>query len=198
MKTRPQDPFRGQTHVDRFGGGGCPGRDLVGFSHRRKVRTPSRKRQDRAGVYLRKMVAPQPIEPRVTRTPMFRRLTALLSVMALANPLCCCWGEGNAIELSEKAAGHACCGSSESSDESPADKGDTSHSCPHENGAWLAAEVQSWSLVVSIPIAADVALFQATGTDPRTHYRSGKVPARYDGSMLRHPPPFSAFCSYLI
>jgi hypothetical protein len=129
---------------------------------------------------------------------MFRRLTAFLSVVALANPLCCCWAEGIAFEPAEKAANHACCESSDSGSELPTEEDGGSHSCPHESGAWLAAEVQSWNLVVSIPHTVDAALYQVTGSDQQKHHLSGKIRTRCDGYRERHPPPFSAFCSYLI
>ena len=130
---------------------------------------------------------------------MIRRLTTLFSVLALANPLCCCWGEVDAGDLGEKTAVHACCESSNSTGESsPAEEGDASHTCPHESGALLAAEVQSWNLVVSIPNALDAPLYRASGFDPMESHLFGKIRMRYDGSTARHPPPFSAYCCFLI
>jgi len=128
---------------------------------------------------------------------MIRRLTVLLSVVALANPLCCCWGAGGLGPSVTKAEDHGCCESGATTEDAGSEE-KTDHTCPHELGSALTAETQgSEKLLVpsmlSLGPTSHAVVLEPFGPGRAASFRKGFLVV-----SGRHPPSLSRLCRYLI
>lgn len=129
---------------------------------------------------------------------MLRRLTVLLSVIALANPLCCCWGAGGAAASVVEVEDHGCCASGEDAGEDAESEEGPEHTCPHDLGSALVVDVQDSGKFFAGPV---IPLVTWTDLMERGLADSGSGGISRSGYLMltgRHPPSASRLCRYLI
>jgi len=129
---------------------------------------------------------------------MPRSLIALLAVLAVANPLCCWGGEAAAADATVMAADTSCCGPSAPAGDLPAEDGTPEHTCPHDNGSTLVAENHAIGKIVHTSEGFSWVLLDNGRYALRGGRREGAGYGFQPCMEGRYPPPFSAFCSYLI
>lgn len=128
---------------------------------------------------------------------MLRRLTALFSIAALANPLCCCWGAEGSLPSATEAEGHGCCESGASAGEDTDAEENQEHTCPHDLSSALALEAQDSGKLFTGPAVLPLARTAMVELAPIEPGRTGVHRSGYLMLTGRHPPSASRLCRYL-